>query len=69
MKTAKVIIGIVLLMLSLGYLYRPSSILKLNDWGKRYIFNDAWVLNYRWKTGVLFLVLALIALYMGITCQ
>ena len=69
MKTTKLIIGLVLLILSMGYLYKPNLILRLNDWGKRYIFNDLWVINYRWKTGVLFLVLSLIALYMGITAS
>jgi hypothetical protein len=66
MKVTKIIIGLILLITSLGYLYRPSFILRINDWGKRYIFNDLWVLSYRWKTGVLFLVLALIALFMGL---
>ncbi len=67
MKAAKIIIGIILLLISMGFLYKPDTIMKINDLARRYIFNDVWVLSHRGKTGVLFFVLALIALYMGVT--
>ena len=66
MKAFKITIGIILLLISIGFLYKPDTIMKINDLARRYIFNDVWVLSHRGKTGVLLFVLALIALYMGL---
>ncbi len=67
MREVKIFIGIILLFISIGYLYRPNFIIRINEWGRKYIFNDVWVLSHRWEIGGFFLVLSLIALYMGIT--
>lgn len=65
MKALKITIGIVLLLISMGFLYKPDTIMKINDLARRYVFNDVWVLSHRGKTGVFLFVLALVALYMG----
>ena len=36
----KILIGLALLLLSLGYLYRPGWVLKLNALGRLVLFNE-----------------------------
>lgn len=69
MKILKIIIGIWLFLLSLGFLYWMDWMLKINAWIKRYVLSDKWLLFHRRKIGLLFLFLALIALYMGLSSK
>jgi len=56
----KIIIGLLFLLVSLGYLYRPKWVLFFNSWARALLFNDAHVLHYRRRWGLpLFLVAAL----------
>ncbi|MFH1784367.1 MAG: hypothetical protein ABH868_05685 [bacterium] len=67
MKALKIVLGLFLLVASMGFLYRPNIIMKINEIGRDYIFNDVWVISHRWKVGVLLFVMSLIALYMGMS--
>lgn len=65
MITLKIIFGIIFFFLGLGYLYQPNFILRVNIFFRNYFFNDRYLLERR-KWGVFFLLLSLIAFYMGI---
>ncbi|MDD5260114.1 MAG: hypothetical protein PHD29_09135 [bacterium] len=67
MKTLKLLAGLIMLMFSVGYLFRPDLIIKVNDWGRSFVFNDKYIMEHRRKIGVLFLVLAFIAIYMSVS--
>lgn len=69
MKILKLLAGLVTLLLSVGYLFRPDLIIKINGWGRHFIFNDKYILKERIKIGVFFLVLAFIALYMSFSTE
>jgi tetratricopeptide (TPR) repeat protein len=61
----KIAIGFILLLLSLGYLYRPGFILKLNAWGRTLLFNDTHVLHYRRRWGLPLFAAATLFLFVG----
>lgn len=65
MGALKLICGIVLLFLGFIYLYRPLLVIKINSFAKEFLFNDTYILLHRKKIGVLFIVLAIIAIYMA----
>ncbi len=69
MKTLKLLLGLIMLMFSIGYLFRPDLVIKINDWGRSFLFNDKYIMKYRRKIGVFFLVLAFIAVYMSISSK
>jgi hypothetical protein len=59
----KFILGLSFLLLSIGYLYRPSWILRLNNWARSLLFNDAHILHYRRRWGLLFFFAAALFFY------
>jgi hypothetical protein len=61
----KILIGLVLLCVSLAYLYRPTFVLRANDWARTLLFNDAHLLHYRRKWGLLAFLGAVLFLYSG----
>jgi hypothetical protein len=61
----KILIGIVLLWISLAYLYRPTLVLRVNDWARTFLFNDAHLLHYRRQWGLLAFLGAVLFLYSG----
>lgn len=61
----KLIVGIFLLLVSLAYLYRPVLILRVNAWGRMLLFNDAHLLHYRRRWGLLAFLGAILFLYSG----
>jgi hypothetical protein len=61
----KILFGLLLLALSLGYLYRPVWILSLNALGRAYLFNDVHVLHYRRRWGIPLFVASSIFLFTG----
>lgn len=69
MKTLKLLVGVVLLLFSIGYLFRPDLIIKVNDWGRSFVFNDKYIMEQRRKIGVFFLVLAFIAIFMSVSAK
>ncbi len=69
MKILKFLVGMVTLMFSIGYLFRPDLVIKVNDWGRQFVFNDKYILKHRRMIGVFFLVLAFIALFMSFSSK
>lgn len=63
----KILIGLVLLLAGLGYMYRPNIIIKVNFWIRKNVFNDQMLINHRRRIGMVLIVLGIIAMYMGIT--
>lgn len=62
MEKAKFCLAVVFFFLGISYLYWPQLILKINEFAKRYLFNDSYVLLNRRKWGLFFIILALAAL-------
>ena len=69
MKTQKLLVGLIMLMFSIGYLFRPDLIIKINDWGRSFLFNDKYIMEHRRKIGVFLLVLAFIAIFMSVSSR
>ena len=61
----KIVLGLVSLLLGLGYLYRPDLIERMNALLREYLLNDAYIALERRKWGVFFLLLSFLFLYMG----
>ncbi len=61
----KIFVGLVLLLLSFAYLYRPAWVLKLNALGRTLFFNDAHVLHFRRRWGLPIFVVAALFLFTG----
>ena len=61
----KIVAGLAFLLLSLGYLYRPVWILRLNALGRAFIFNDTYVLLYRRRWGLPLFAAASLFLFSG----
>jgi hypothetical protein len=61
----KLLIGIVLLLVSVAYLYRPTLVLRVNAWGRTILFNDAHLLHFRRRWGLLAFLAATLFLYSG----
>lgn len=62
----KISIGLVALLLGLGYLYRPDLITRMNAVIREYLLNDAHIALERKKWALFFLLVAFLFLYMGI---
>ncbi|MDD5131681.1 MAG: hypothetical protein PHH44_03385 [bacterium] len=69
MKTLKLLVGLIMLMFSIGYLFRPDLIIKVNDWGRSFVFNDKYIMEKRRLVGVFFLILAFIAIFMSVSSK
>lgn len=61
----KIAVGLVSLVLGLGYLYRPDLIERMNAVLRDYLLNDAYIALERKKWGVFFLLVAFLFLYTG----
>ncbi len=66
MNTITAVIGFLLVLAGIGYLYRPDKISKLNSWFKNYIFNDRVLLLHRRKVGVAILLIGVVIFYLSI---
>ena len=60
------IFGIMSLLLSLGYLYKPDTIIRINEFFKKTVFNDQHVIFRRKKIGIILLIIGVIAFFLGI---
>ena len=65
MRFLEILIGLFFLVSSLGYLYRPTIIIRFNAWGRKYLFNDQLLVTHRKKIGVVLLIISVIFLYGG----
>lgn len=62
----KIFFGLVLLLLGLGYIYKPGVIERLNRLLRETFLNDSYVALHRRNWGFLLLLLGGLLLYMGI---
>lgn len=62
---AKVFLGIVFLLLGLGYLHRPGLIGRMTEFIREQILNDARISLERRKWGMFFLLLSFLFMYLG----
>lgn len=62
----KVAVGVVSLLLGLGYLVRPDLMARLNAVIREYLVNDAHIALERKKWALFFLLIAFLFLFMGI---
>lgn len=65
MRLLEILIGLLFLIISVGYLYRPTIIIRFNAWGRKYLFNDQLLITHRKKIGVVLLIIAIVFLYGG----
>jgi hypothetical protein len=65
MHTIKFVLSIFFLFIGFIYLYNTNAVMKINLYARQFLFNDAYVLLYRKKIGVLFILLSIIFLYMA----
>ena len=63
----KLLFGMLIAMLGLGYLYRPDIVQRLNKVLKETLLNDSYVALHRRSWGFLLLLLGAILIYMGVT--
>ena len=61
----KIAVGLAFLFFSLGYMYRPGLILRMHAWGRKILFDDAFVLHYRRRAGLFLFVCAVLFFYSG----
>lgn len=64
-SVVKLLVGIVILVVSVAYLYRPGLVLRVNAWGRALLFNDTHLLHYRRRWGLLAFLAAILFLYSG----
>jgi tetratricopeptide (TPR) repeat protein len=62
---SKIIAGLFFLFFSLGYLYRPAFVLRVNAWARSLLFNDTVILLYRRRVGLFFFACAILFFYSG----
>jgi len=65
LRLLEILIGLLFLIISVGYLYRPTIIIRFNAWGRKYLFNDQLLITHRKKIGVILLIIAIVFLYGG----
>jgi hypothetical protein len=63
----KLVIGLLSLLLGLGYLYRPDLIDRMNAFLRDVLLNDSHIALERRKWGVFFLLVGFLFIYMGLT--
>jgi hypothetical protein len=63
----KLVVGVVSMLLGLGYLYRPDLIERMNSVLREYLLNDAYIALERRKWGFFFLLVSFLFLYMSWT--
>ncbi len=65
MYTFKLALSIFFLFVGFVYLYNTDLVLKINQYARQFFFNDSFVLLYRKKIGVLFILVAIIMMCMA----
>ncbi|MFA5859045.1 MAG: hypothetical protein WC955_08250 [Elusimicrobiota bacterium] len=65
MEIVKLLVALVLLLIGTGYYFFPNFIIKINEFAKKYLFNDAYIVKNRRKAGALLILLAILLAYSG----
>jgi hypothetical protein len=63
----KILFGLIILLLGLGYIYKPEVIERLNRLLKETLLNDSYVALQRKKWGFFLALIGSLLLYMGIS--
>lgn len=63
------ILGAIFFLVSLGYFFAPRVLSKLNQIGEKILFRDEWSFTHGAITGVFFLVVGLLLLYVSFRLQ
>ena len=63
----KLFFGLVILLLGLGYIYRPGVIERVNKVLKETLLNDSYIALHRRKWGFLLILLGGTLIYMGVS--
>ena len=63
----KILFGLVIFLLGLGYIYKPDVIERINKVLKETLLNDSYVALQRKKWGFFLVLMGSILLYMGIS--
>jgi len=63
----KLFFGLVLLLLGLGYIYKPEVVARVNRLLKETLLNDSYAALHRRKWGVLLVLLGSLLVYMGLS--
>ncbi|MDO9574378.1 MAG: hypothetical protein Q7I94_05220 [Candidatus Contubernalis sp.] len=59
-----IVLGVLMVIVGLLYLFSPGLLVKLNEWGKRTLFSDEWTVGHRLLMGIFFLLVGLFVLYL-----
>lgn len=59
-------IGLFIVTIGFGYLYRPDKVSKFNAWAREYLFNDRLLILYRRKAGVMLIIIGAVIIFMSI---
>ena len=62
----KLLFGLIIFMLGLGYVYRPDIIERVNKVLKETLLNDSYVALHRKSWGFLLILLGSVLIYMGL---
>jgi len=65
LRLLEVLVGVFFLIIGLGYLYRPTIIIKFNALGRKYLLNDQLLVTHRKKIGAVLLIISIVFLYAG----
>ena len=66
MTVFKLVLGLLSILLGLGYLFRPDIIERLNAVIRETILNDAYIALERKKWGTFFILIGGLLIYMGL---
>jgi len=58
------ILGVLIVIIGLLYLFSPRFLVKLNEWGKRILFSDEWTIGHRLLMSIFFLLVGLFVLWL-----
>lgn len=58
------ILGVLIVIIGLLYLFSPMFLVKLNEWGKRILFSDEWTIGHRLLMSIFFLLVGLFVLWL-----
>jgi len=63
MKNLIFSVGVVCFILGICYLYFPKVIVKVNNFFRKYLFNDEYILQYRKRVSIVLLLLSILIIY------
>jgi uncharacterized protein YjeT (DUF2065 family) len=59
------VLGIIFLVISATYFLRPKAMIKLDNLGRRLLWDDKWTFRHRIITGLFFLIISLLLIRTG----